>query len=204
MFLEINDLHRTLSDLAKNLSTLPVIFFYSSKNKCSMASGSRWDDCEEVEGIQMGSSERLFPLPSCLSLRHVLITKHLSPLLYSRGLFWVHGYLSWEVIWESQGILKGAKKWITSREIHICFSVFLSRSFLSASDTPQQARYLPHTCPVLNRIEVLTFVPCIANRLKRSPTLTATWLAVLSVSNIVSWCYISAHRLTSIKWLDGF
>lgn len=152
MFLEINGLHEILSDLAKNLSTLPVIFLYSSKNKCSMASGSRWDDCEEVEGIQTGSSERLFPLPSCLSLRHVLTTKHWSPLIHSRGQFWVLGYLSWKLIWESQGILKGAKNGLKVDKYTLAFPVFLAGSFLSASDMPQQARYLPHTCSVLNGI----------------------------------------------------
>lgn len=46
MFTEMNDLHENWSDLAKNFSTLLRIFFYSNKNKCSMASGSRWDDYE--------------------------------------------------------------------------------------------------------------------------------------------------------------
>lgn len=47
-----------------------MIFFFlnSIKNKCSMASGSRWDDCEKVEGIQMGFSERL-------SLSHLPVSK---------------------------------------------------------------------------------------------------------------------------------
>lgn len=40
MFTEMNYLHENESDLAKNLSMLLVIFSYSIKNKCSMASNS--------------------------------------------------------------------------------------------------------------------------------------------------------------------
>lgn len=131
MFPEINDLHETLSDLAKNLSTLLVIFFFfnSIKNKCSMASGSRWDDCEKVEGIQMGFSERL-------SLSHLPVSKTcfvgrtfdptyiLFIYLYTEDCsLCVHGYISWKVIGESQRILKGQKMDQKQRNTHLLFRV---------------------------------------------------------------------------------
>lgn len=41
IFTEMNYCHENQSDLAKNLSAPLMIFSYSIKNKCSVASGSR-------------------------------------------------------------------------------------------------------------------------------------------------------------------
>lgn len=57
IFTEMNYCHENQSDLAKNLSTPLMIFSYSIKNKCSMASGSRWDDCDTA-GAAQGNAEK--------------------------------------------------------------------------------------------------------------------------------------------------
>lgn len=56
IFTEMNYCHENQSDLAKNLSTPLMIFSYSIKNKCSMASGSIWDDCDT--GVAQGNAEK--------------------------------------------------------------------------------------------------------------------------------------------------
>lgn len=56
IFTEMNYCHENQSDLAKNLRTPLMIFSYSIKNKCSMASGSRWDDCDT--GAAQGNAEK--------------------------------------------------------------------------------------------------------------------------------------------------
>lgn len=152
-----------------------------------------WESRRNTDGLQWET----------LSLSHLPVSKTCPSyktfdptyiLLYILTYWGLLSLCSWVYILESNlGItenFEGAKKWIKNREIHICCSVFLAGSFLSASDTPQQARYLPHSCSVLNGIEVLAFVTCIARRLKRSLTLTGE-TTVISVSNIVPWCYIS-------------
>lgn len=58
IFTEMNYCHENQSDLAKNLSTALMIFSYSIKNKCSMASGSSWDDCDRGAAQDNAEKER--------------------------------------------------------------------------------------------------------------------------------------------------
>lgn len=56
IFTEMNYCRENQSDLAENWSPPLMILSYSIKNKCSMASASRWDDCDT--GAAQGSVEK--------------------------------------------------------------------------------------------------------------------------------------------------